>query len=122
MGFFGFAGFDAAVLADGSSYIYDLNFRFNGCTPPLLLYPALAHKTGLPLAKYTAWHFKGTFLKMVESISRHSDDLSFIPLRTYDPRVHANIEAYPSASCLLFGHSQEKISKKEMVLSTLGFF
>ncbi len=50
LGYIGAAGLDAGFLADGSFRFFDLNFRMNGSTAPLLLFPALQRRCYAPMA------------------------------------------------------------------------
>jgi hypothetical protein len=122
-GYRGFAGFDAAIGKDGSFRIYDLNFRFNGSTVPLLLYDDLARSTGLAVAKYSGWKHKGSFDGMLRSLRQAIADYPLFPFCIFDPaRCHENYTAEPSISALLFGISQEDIVEKEHQLGALGFY
>jgi hypothetical protein len=122
-GYRGFAGFDTAVGADGTFRIYDLNFRFNGSTVPLLLYDALAQYTGLPVAKYASWTHKSSYEDMLRSLRRATDRYQLIPFNSFDPARCSNKDgAQPRVSALLFGTSHEDIREKECHLGTLGFY
>lgn len=122
-GYRGFAGFDAAVAADGSFCIYDLNFRFNGSTVPLLLYDALARRTGLSVAKRAAWKHSGSFAAMLTALRRAVEHHQMIPFGVFDPTASRDHDdAVPRISALLFGASREEIAEKECVLDSLGFY
>lgn len=122
-GYRGFAGFDCAVGGNGSFYIYDLNFRFNGSTAPLLLYDALARHTGLPVAKYSAWKYSGDYEDMLRALRAAFDKHRLIPINTFDPSRCAGIPACePRVTALLFGASQEDVQEKECRLGVTGFF
>ena len=122
-GYRGFAGFDAAVREDGSFHIYDLNFRFNGSTAPLLLYDALAKHTGLPIARNASWKCKSSFDDMIKSLRQAVEKCQLIPINTFDPTVcNENYNPEPQVKALLFGASKEDINEKERELASLGFY
>lgn len=122
-GYRGFAGFDAAIAADGSFRIYDLNFRFNGSTVPLLLYDALAQHTGLPVAKRVTWMHKDSFDGMLAALRRALERHELVPLGIFDPtRCRGGSDAVPRISAMLFGSSREEVREKEREVASLGFY
>lgn len=120
-GYRGFAGFDAAVMDDGSCRIYDLNFRFNGSTTPLLIYEALVKQSGLPIAKYRVWMHDGSFHQMIASLEQALDIHCFFPFCIYDPGTSATNDVKPRVSALLFGMTTDEVQEKETELGLLGF-
>jgi hypothetical protein len=123
LGYRGFAGFDAAVGEDGSFHIYDLNFRFNGSTVPLLLYDSLVNRTGLPVAKNGAWKCKSSFDDMIKKLPKVIEKFQLIPINTFDPtRCYVNTNAEPQIKALLFGTCKEDIEEKEKELVSLGIY
>ena len=54
LGYRGAAGLDAGFLPDGSFKFFDLNFRMNGSTAPLILFPDLQRHGEAPAALRTA--------------------------------------------------------------------
>jgi hypothetical protein len=120
-GYRGFAGFDAAVMDDGASTIYDLNFRFNGSTTPLLLYRDLLSRFGMPIAKFSAWTYSGRFDRMIALLKTAPEKYGFIPFSTYDPAASHNNRIKPRASALLFGRTRDEVHEKEKELNLLGF-
>jgi len=120
MGYRGFAGFDAAVFEGGSFYIYDLNFRFNGSTAPLLLYDALVEYTQLSVAKYAVWKYTGRFSQMITALERALERFQFVPISIYDPGD--NKDARPQVRAMLFGASREEVAEKEKDIAALGFY
>ncbi len=122
-GYRGFAGFDAAVKEDGSFIIYDLNFRFNGSTAPLLLYDALARYTGMPVAKNASWKCRSSFDDMIELLPLAVEKYQFIPINTFDPtRCNENYKPEPQVKAQLYGTCKEDIDEKERELATLGIY
>lgn len=122
-GYRGFAGFDAAVAEDGSFRIYDLNFRFNGSTVPLLLYDTLIRRTGLSVAKRAAWKHAGSFAVMLTALQRAIEHHQMIPFGIFDPMASRNHDdAAPRISALLFGATRDEIAEKERALDSLGFY
>jgi len=122
-GYRGFAGFDATIGEDDSFYIYDLNFRFNGCTAPLLLYDTLAQRTGMPVAKNASWTFKGSFNDMIRSLRQAVEKYQLFPISAFDPTCcNENYDPEPRVKALLFGINKEDINEKQQDLSSLGFY
>jgi L-aspartate-L-methionine ligase len=122
-GYRGFAGFDAAIREDGSFHIYDLNFRFNGSTASLLLYDALAQRTGMPVAKNASWKFKSGFDNMIRSLRQAVEKHQLIPISTFDPTCcNENYNPEPRLRALLFGINEEDIKEKQRELDSLGFY
>jgi hypothetical protein len=122
-GYRGFAGFDAAVGTDGRFHIYDLNFRFNGSTAPLLLYDSLAARLGLPVAKYGAWKYKGGFDEMMPRLRIAIERYQLMPFGMFDPsRCGVAYEPVPRISAMLFGSSREEVAENEKRLAALGFY
>jgi hypothetical protein len=122
-GYRGFAGFDTAVGADGSFRIYDLNFRYNGSTVPLLLYDALVEYTGLPVAKRVTWKHINSFDDMLVALRQAIEHCHLIPLGLFDPTLCRDyVDSVPRISAMLFGNSREEITEKERELDSLGFY
>lgn len=121
-GYRGFAGFDVAVGDDGTACIYDLNFRFNGSTVPLLLYPALAAATRLATAKFGSWSYRGRFDDMIGALRTLAERQQLLPIGTFDPaHAGAGRDAAPQMKALLFGMDRADVIAKEAALRAAGF-
>jgi len=121
LGYRGFAGFDAAVMDNGTFFIYDLNFRFNGSTTPILIFDSLANRFGLPVAKFLAWNYTGGFIQMIASLKKVAEKYCFIPFSTYDPAAWKKSSLKPRVSALLFGRTRDEVQLKEKELHNLRF-
>jgi len=121
LGYRGFAGLDAAILEEESFIIYDLNFRFNGSTTPLLLYDALLKQFGLTVAQHRRWEYQGEFKPMIAALFRAIEKHDFVPFCIYDPGTTHSLRLKPRVSALLLGKSREEVHEKEKELNQIGF-
>lgn len=85
LGWRGIAGFDMATCADGSLKVFDLNFRLNGSTGPLLLSEAIAERLGSARFRYRTWEADQEFPEMLLWARDRMESRSLVPLATYDP-------------------------------------
>lgn len=121
LGYRGFAGMDAALTADGAFYIYDLNFRFNGSTTPLLIHAAVAQRSGLPCAQYHIWQYAGAFGEMLAALRTFMREGRFVPFGTFDPAAMDYADSRPCVAALLLGESRDAITADERRLAAAGF-
>ncbi|KAF0192371.1 MAG: hypothetical protein FD165_996 [Gammaproteobacteria bacterium] len=120
LGYRGFAGMDAALTGDGSFYIYDLNFRFNGSTTPLLIHDAVARRAGLPCAEFRIWRYPGSFGDMLRAARDLMDTGRFVPFGTFDPAAMGAAGAVPCIAGLLLGESRDDIVEQRRRLKSVG--
>ncbi len=120
LGYRGFAGMDAALTGDGSFYIYDLNFRFNGSTTPLLIHDAVARRAGLPSAEFRIWRYAGSFGDMLRAARDLMDTGCFVPFGTFDPAAMGATGAAPTMAGLLLGESRDDIVEQRRRLKSAG--
>jgi len=119
-GYRGFAGFDVAMCADGHSYIYDLNFRFNGSTTPILLHNSASSVMGRELAKFRSWRYKGDICSLLKILHTTLDKYLFLPFNIYDPLAGGRPNTNASVFGMLFGSSRDEIIENEKNLYELG--
>ena len=119
-GYRGFAGFDVAICDDGAAYIYDLNFRFNGSTTPLLLYNSASSAIGRKLVKFRSWSYSRSINSLFKTLYTALNKYSLLPVNIYDPlaggRPNTNIRVFG----MLFGSSRDEIAENEKSLFNLG--
>jgi hypothetical protein len=85
MGYRGIAGFDVAVRADGPPLFFDLNFRLNGSTAPVLLFDEAVRVLRAPVLRYRTWRGRGSFAELIETARGLMREGRLLPLSTYDP-------------------------------------
>ncbi len=117
-GYRGFAAFDAARCGDGCFRIYDLNFRFNGSTTPLLLFDSASSVLGHTLAKFRSWHYAGEIRSLFKLLHSAFDKHFLLPFNIYNPPVTAR--GSTKVFGMLFGSSRDEILGNEKQLSRLG--
>jgi hypothetical protein len=98
LGWRGIAGFDMASCADGSLKVFDLNFRLNGSTGPLLLSRAIAERLGSPRFRYRSWAGEEGFTQMLRWARERMESRDLVPLATYDPTESASPHDHPRIS------------------------
>ena len=88
MGYIGFAGVDATVLADGRQLIFDLNFRINASTLPVMLLPALRSYFGYTTFQSRWWRAAGSCEALLASLRSPVARNVLLPLGVFDaPRA-----------------------------------
>ncbi|MBL0211646.1 MAG: hypothetical protein IPQ13_12165 [Holophagaceae bacterium] len=80
LGYRGAAGLDAGFQADGSFKFFDLNFRMNGSTAPLLLFPELHRRIEAPVALRTALRGSAPPSELAATLSALLKERRFFPL------------------------------------------
>jgi hypothetical protein len=120
LGYRGIAGFDAAVCADGRPVVFDLNFRLNGSTAPLLLHAAMARRMGTALMRYRSWTAADGFEGLERAVRRAVGKGFFLPLCIYDPEGTASPGRRPLLSGVVAGGSREEILERERELARTG--
>ena len=122
MGYRGFVGLDMAFLADGSFFIYDLNFRFNGSTTPLLLFDSLVSHFGATVGRIGSWKFKGGFDQFLKAAVTAYQSYSLVPYGFFDPSSVGMKGATPALTGILLGSDCEDIQEKAEKIKMLGLF
>jgi len=85
LGYRGFAAFDMAITREGRPVVFDLNFRINASTAPLLLMPAVEASRGEPLALSSMVASSRGLEAIIEAVKPAIDDGSFVPMFAMDP-------------------------------------
>jgi hypothetical protein len=120
LGYRGFAGFDMATCGDGTTKVFDLNFRVNGSTAGLLLHADLARTRAAPVARYRVWHGNGDFAALLATARNAVRRGTLVPLATYDPAADSAAGARPALAGLLLGASRDEIRRHEAELAQSG--
>jgi hypothetical protein len=82
MGYIGVAGFDMALDESGRLVVFDLNFRFNASTVPLLL----AHSTGASTLRFKRWVAPAAQARRFLGVLRDAvAEGVVVPLAIFDP-------------------------------------
>lgn len=105
-GYRGIAGFDVARCADGRWLYFDLNFRLNGSTAPVLLLRATAARLQLPVFRYRSWCGADGFDALLARARRGLHAGRLLPLS-----IHAG--APPRLSGMVAGTSRADVEQNE---------
>jgi hypothetical protein len=80
LGYIGAAGLDAGFLEDGSFRFFDLNFRMNGSTAPLILFPDLQRRFGASIALRTTLRGHASPRDLAAALRALLRERRFIPI------------------------------------------
>jgi hypothetical protein len=108
MGYRGIAGFDMGRDPTGRVVVFDLNFRINGSTTPLLLEDSVAAVRGMPIMRSSRYIGGGSFEDLLDAARRASDEGWFLPFatRAQDPKYPGS---RPSIAGMIIGDTRESI-------------
>jgi hypothetical protein len=121
LGYFGLVGIDMAVLADGRVMVYDLNFRINGSTVPLMLFKSIVAQTGKSVASLGRFVGSGSYREVLERIYHEMAKGRLLPLSSYDPAAADCSESKPRILALLLGDTRDEIDAYRRELEETGF-
>lgn len=121
LGYYGCVGMDMAILKNGEIRIYDLNFRLNGSTVPLLLAAGIRNRYGKPVMRLTGLRYSGSFANMIDALYRAMHRGIFVPLVTCDPGTSGRPAEYPRTSGLILGETRSQIDEQCNRLKELNF-
>jgi hypothetical protein len=114
MGFIGYCGVDTGLTSSGEVKVFDLNFRINASTPPLLVLNAIAASRG------PAWEGRGRWQTyrhsrslpdLVERLGAVYPDRALVPIASYDPAFTANGSGSSLLSALLIGDDERDLRR-----------
>ena len=121
-GYYGFAGFDIAVTKDGRVLCYDLNFRMNSSTRPLMIYDSVQRKFGAgTVGHLTALKYAGHFSAMCAATEKAIRGEVLIPLSVHDPNFSPHPNPISRISALVIGPDRDAVLRAHRWLSELGF-
>ncbi|MEN6542420.1 hypothetical protein [Parvibaculum sp.] len=83
-GFVGVAGLDVGQTPDGRMVLFDPNFRFNSSTAQVLLHPAAAARSGLPVSLSVNLTTKLSMSEIARRLAGPIAELWFVPTRLVD--------------------------------------
>lgn len=120
-GYRGVAGFDMAVCPDGRVYVFDLNFRFNGSTIPLLFLDSVADRLNRRLMRTRQFLLEGPFGHTMSVVSEAFDRGTLLPtgLLRLDPSDHGRGESLTMLASTL-GNTREEVKRNEVALAAEG--
>jgi len=111
-GYVGFAGFDMAVLDDGSVKVFDLNFRYNASTVPLLIYDSIVKHIGKSEILLHGWECQGTYEDLIKTARNAVHQGYLIPTNIYNPTLSIRPNARPMLFGLLCGSTREEVFER----------
>ncbi|MDD5557385.1 MAG: ATP-grasp domain-containing protein [bacterium] len=120
-GYRGCVGIDLAVLEDGRTVVYDLNFRVNGSTASLLLADAIRRNLDRTVIRYRGWQWEGTYRGMLDAVYTAMGRGILLPLSSYDPVAGGHSRTQPRLKCLVLGATREEVRERERELAGMGF-
>ncbi len=120
-GYRGICGLDVAILPDGRVIAFDLNFRTNGSTAPVLLRESIERERGARVLRLNGWQRPGSYRDLLNATYEAVDAGYLLPLLTYDPQVDGFADGLPRLTGLLLGATREEIPERERQLGELGF-
>ena len=83
-GYRGLAGFDMALGPSKRLYVFDLNFRLNASTVPLLLHASAVARVGGRVSETWSGTKKQPLEALVEAVRPFAESGVFVPTRFYD--------------------------------------
>lgn len=123
LGYYGFAGIDAAITDDGELFIYDLNFRANASTLPLLMMPALRAHRGARVAhsRYWQWTGNGGFPGMLRAVSTRVRLGGLLPFSLTDTQAagHGPTTRHRLGG-MLYGHGMAELQQLDAWMAAQG--
>jgi hypothetical protein len=117
-GYRGIAGFDMARTADGRLLVFDLNFRFNGSTTPLLMHRVVADRWGASVMLKGGFQFHGPRKRLLDNLRTAAEEHWLLPLAVQIPHEAADP---PRITACTLGQSRDAIRQQLQRAAELGF-
>ncbi len=114
LGFIGYCGVDTGLTASGEVKVFDLNFRINASTPPLLVLNAIAASRGPSWAGRARWQtyrHDRSLPDLVKRLDTVYPDRALVPIASYDPAFAANGPGPSLLSALLIGEDEQDLRR-----------
>ena len=92
--------------------MFDLNFRINASTPPLLVLNAIAARRGpswTGRGRWQTYRHSGSLPDLVARLSGVYPDRALVPIASYDPAFTANGSGLSLLSALLLGDDEQDL-------------
>ncbi len=112
LGFIGYCGIDTGLTSSGELRVFDLNFRINASTPPLLVLNAIAASRGPSWqgrGRWQTYRHGGSLPDLVQRLEAVYPDRALIPIASYDPAFTANGSGPSLLSALLIGDDEQDL-------------
>ena len=112
LGFIGYCGIDTGLTSSGELRVFDLNFRINASTPPLLVLNAIAASHGPSWegrGRWQTYRHSGSLTDLVKRLDAVYPDGALIPIASYDPAFTANGAGPSLLSALLLGDDEHDL-------------
>ncbi len=112
LGFIGYCGIDTALTSSGEIKVFDLNFRINASTPPLLVLNAIAESHGPSWngrGRWQTYRHDGSLPELVKQLESVYPDRALVPIASYDPAFTANGCGPSLLSALLLGDDEQDL-------------
>jgi hypothetical protein len=122
LGYRGVAGFDVALTTEGELKVLDLNFRLNGSTAALLLYPSASKAFKSPVGRLQFLYGKASFAQLARVVREAIAARFFLPLCIYDPTASIEPRSSPSVCGIVLGQSRQEVAAKLRYLNTQGLY
>jgi len=120
MGYYGFLGIDMAVLDDDRIKVFDLNFRINGSTAPLLLAESVMQRFARPLIRLERFAGRATYRDMLDIAYRELAKGTLVPLSSFDPDAVGCSASQPRLIAMLLGNTKDDIDEYKRELAATG--
>jgi hypothetical protein len=110
LGFIGYCGIDTGLTSAGEVKVFDLNFRINASTPPLLVLNALTADYG-PRGRWQTYRHGGPLPDLVARLETTYPTGALIPIASYDPAFTDNGAGPSLLSALLIGDDEQELAR-----------
>jgi len=114
LGFIGYCGIDTGLTSSGEVRVFDLNFRINASTPPLLVLNALAASRGPSWegrGRWQTYRHEGSLANLVKRLASVYGDGDLVPIASYDPAYTDNGAGPSLLSALLIGDDEHELRR-----------
>jgi hypothetical protein len=112
LGFIGYCGIDTGLTSSGELKVFDLNFRINASTPPLLVLNAIADSHGPSWqgrGRWQTYRHSGSLTDLVKRLDAVYPHRALVPIASYDPAFTANGAGPSLLSALLLGDDEQDL-------------
>jgi hypothetical protein len=112
LGFIGYCGIDTGLTSSGELKVFDLNFRINASTPPLLVLNAIAASRGPSWegrGRWQTFRHGGSLPDLVKRLEAVYPDRALLPIASYDPAFTDNGPGPSLLSALLIGDDEQDL-------------
>jgi hypothetical protein len=121
MGYHGFCGLDAGRTEEGRVVVFDLNFRVNGSTPPLLLFNALEGAGARCVCgRWQSWSYEGSLCRLADIIATMVQSRRLLPIASYSPEATRNGPGRAVVWGLMLGEDPDEIDDSNRALRAAG--